>query len=233
MHRWPSLVFAAVALAAPLSAQTSAITGTVRDEQGRALADVQLVVEPEGRQTTSDTAGRFRLTLPTGAEYQLVARRIDYVPTRQRVRLTVPELELSFVMRELPTELRTIISSASHVGLTGVVLDRDGNGSRVTLRIFSRRWYASTASDREIARGSHQETRTSQDGAFFAPVAPGVYVLLVERDGKTLGTVRVAVPMVGRRCVVVRLDLFDRHGQQRAEGCSAQDLDHAVHHQGL
>jgi hypothetical protein len=220
-----ALALAMVAMLATrgVAAQSPAVTGTVVDESGRPIAEVQLVVESDIRQATSNDSGRFRLSLPAG-EYQLIARRLGFVPTRQRVRLTQGVVELRIVMRELPLELRTMISQRSHVGLTGVVLDSAGNGSPVVLRAFYK-YYTSTAPDQLVARGSHQLLRTEADGAFFAPLPPGTFVLQVEKGGKSLGIVRVFIPPSGRRCIVVRLDAFDKRGQQRAEGCSDRDID--------
>lgn len=63
-------------LATGLSAQS--VAGTVRDSTGRALREAEVIVEPSGVRTRSDSAGRFALRLPRGGANVLRVRLVGY-----------------------------------------------------------------------------------------------------------------------------------------------------------
>ncbi|WP_420147210.1 SusC/RagA family TonB-linked outer membrane protein, partial [Spirosoma sp.] len=55
-----------LAVSGPLWAQDRQVTGTLRDEQAQAIAGGNVVIKGTTRGTTTDAAGEFRLTVPTG-----------------------------------------------------------------------------------------------------------------------------------------------------------------------
>jgi hypothetical protein len=80
------LVLASLALfvaASAASAQkTGVIAGTVVDEQGKPLPDVDVVASAENARARSDSAGRFEIRNLEAGQYTVRARRIGFLPTR-------------------------------------------------------------------------------------------------------------------------------------------------------
>jgi hypothetical protein len=128
ISRWSSAVAAIAALlvgvrAAPLAAQgttTGAVTGTVTDESGRPLEDVQIEVV-NGQTgfrtgTLSRGGGRYLVqNLEVGPSYRVTARRIGYAPvTNENVRVVLGQAT-RFDIRLVPqaTELNTVRVTAA------------------------------------------------------------------------------------------------------------------------
>src|SRR3954470_7740762 len=123
ISRWSSAVAAIAALligvrAAPLAAQgttTGAVTGTVTDEAGRPLEDVQIEVVngQTGFRTGSLTRGGGRYyvqNLEVGPGYRVTARRIGYAPvTNENIRIILGQATRWDVrLQQQATELNTV-----------------------------------------------------------------------------------------------------------------------------
>jgi len=79
------LLVAAVlaALPASLAAQrTGVIAGTIVDENGQPIPDVQVVVSADNAKATSDSAGHFEIRNLEAGQYNIRTRRIGYMPAR-------------------------------------------------------------------------------------------------------------------------------------------------------
>jgi hypothetical protein len=71
------------ALPASLSAQkTGVIAGTIVDENGRPIPDVQVIASADNARATSDSAGHFEIRNLDAGQYNVRARRIGFLPAR-------------------------------------------------------------------------------------------------------------------------------------------------------
>ena len=88
---------------------TGTIVGTVVSERnGAPIADAQIVVEGRTVGTTTDAAGRFRLTALTGAgDVRLVVRRIGFVP--KTVTATIGATNVRIALGDRAMELSQMV----------------------------------------------------------------------------------------------------------------------------
>ena len=84
---WTAALF--VLFAPKLPAQ-AVITGFVRDSAGRALGEVEVLLDGSKAKTRTDTLGRYSLSAPAGA-YTVLFRLIGYQERKETVTLTVPD----------------------------------------------------------------------------------------------------------------------------------------------
>src|SRR5688572_4783800 len=141
------------AAAAPAVAQPAAgtLSGTVVDESGGALADVQVVAESSpgtGRQTLSDAQGRFAITGLNPGRYVVTAQRSGFAPARMTdvviaaasertiaIEMKIAPLNETVSVRVAPAEVRTTpstidvapteVRSVAGAGENIVKVDRD------------------------------------------------------------------------------------------------------------
>jgi hypothetical protein len=99
------------AIPASLAAQkTGVIAGTIVDESGRPIADVQVVASADNAQAMSDSAGHFEIRNLDAGQYNLRARRIGYLPTRTTADISRGgRADLHIEMKARPAILDSVI----------------------------------------------------------------------------------------------------------------------------
>lgn len=183
-----ALIFASTAVhAAPLTSlgntvETPVVTGTVTDSSGRALANVNVIVSPIGRTTSTNEEGNFVLrALPPGS-YHLTAFIIGFAPSHHDVSVVDggQPVNLSIRMRQTTIQLSVIQVTATPIAtdpravsqstaeISGQALSRNlGNTVAQTLSrepgINQR--YAGPAANTPVIRGlSGERILVLQDG---------------------------------------------------------------------
>lgn len=110
------LIAIAFALAESAYAQSAGtVVGRVSAE-GRPVvgATIGVVGDPARRTVVTDTAGRYRVTLPPAAGAQLLARAIGYAPSTRSRRLDVRgDDTLDFVLVRSASQLNTVVTTAT------------------------------------------------------------------------------------------------------------------------
>ena len=97
--------------------------------------------------------------------------------------------------------LDALVTKASRIGLTGIVLDSTNRGiPGAEIRV-----YPAARAGRGWMR-SHHVAVSDSTGEFFLPVVPGPYTLRVMRPGSPVIQHDLSVPPGGGTCVVVRLE---------------------------
>jgi outer membrane receptor protein involved in Fe transport len=101
------------AVAAPVAAPSTSLTGQLSDAAGNGLGGVRITVMELGRRTESDGAGRYRIaSLPSGS-FTLSFSRVGLVPETRRVALAAGEERLDLRMRATGVELAPVQVTAS------------------------------------------------------------------------------------------------------------------------
>jgi iron complex outermembrane recepter protein len=128
------------------------LSGTVRDVEGRPLAEARIVVLPGPRTAVTDVGGRFRIPhLPPG-EYRLEVSLIGYAPERRVVRVGAGAQE------QLDVGLR-----ASPLTLTGIEVTASGSGRDPAAVAKSTTQLSGRALERELS-GTVAQTLKYQPG---------------------------------------------------------------------
>ena len=96
------------------------VVGTITDSlHGRALANAQVLVQGTSISTTSDTGGRFRLSVPLSAtkerELSLMARYIGYAPSTRTIRPATDSITVDFVLALASKHLQSVVVTAAAV----------------------------------------------------------------------------------------------------------------------
>jgi hypothetical protein len=178
----------------------ASLTGAVRDKAGGAIRDAQVVLQPIGRSAVSNERGSFRFGNLASGHYTVVLRRIGFLPVRMELQLAGRDTTLDVVLQPLPLTLTKVLTSATRIGLNGVVLDSAGIAvADADVRAIP----ASGIQSLPIDQRTHHQTRTDKDGVFFLPLVGGGYELRVVRAGKGITSSPVFVPRTGSRCVIV------------------------------
>ena len=162
------------------------VVGRVTDSsQGRALANAQVLVQGTSISTTSDTGGRFRLSVPLSAtkerELSLMARYIGYAPSTRTIRPATDSITVDFVLALASTHLQSVVVTAaavesrkSQIGNSVAVVDAAPASSpapatagppapaRVSVQVFRGNSIATTLSKDERA----SRVRGNADPAF-------------------------------------------------------------------
>ena len=108
------LLLAAVAftaLPASLAAQkTGIIAGTVVDENGQPIRDVQIVASADNAHATTDSAGHFEIRNLDGGQYNVRARRIGFLPARTTADIShAGRADLHIEMKTRPAILDSVV----------------------------------------------------------------------------------------------------------------------------
>ena len=162
------------------------VVGRVTDSsQGRALANAQVLVQGTSISTTSDTGGRFRLSVPLSAtkerELSLMARYIGYAPSTRTIRPATDSITVDFVLALASKHLQSVVVTAaavesrkSQIGNSVAVVDAAPASSpapatagppapaRVSVQVFRGNSIATTLSKDERA----SRVRGNADPAF-------------------------------------------------------------------
>lgn len=179
------MLLVAVAMVAPraATAQSGTLSGVVRSEDGVPLQNALVVLDPEGERRTADTddRGRFRFDRVAAGEYDLRVVRIGYSPDDRRVRVEAGGLEITIVLRRLPTALDTLRVVARETGVFGTVVAQETfnpiENATVTVMATSAR------------------ARTGPNGQFtLFGIRPGGHVVWASASGRLPSTLPVVVP---------------------------------------
>jgi hypothetical protein len=172
------------------AASAQAIIGLVTDKALNPIPDARVSVPKPRLETSTDQRGRFQFAgLPRG-EYELLVRKIGFEPERVTASIgdsgAVVRICMAVAIRPLPA----IVSSASRLGLAGVVADgshRPVPGAEV--RII----------------GTGMRTTTDSAGAFFLGAKSGHYAVTVSKPDYGTQMLGVTIPADSGREIVVWL----------------------------
>jgi len=96
--------------------QSSTVTGTVTDREGRALPGASVFINESGQAygSATDPQGRYTIEgIPAGS-YTLIARFIGYVERRKRVTLSGGETTVNFSLRLSTQEIPEVVVTAQN-----------------------------------------------------------------------------------------------------------------------
>lgn len=114
---WTAVALAALlAVAAPLHAQSGAISGRVVTEAGEPVRGAQVRVEGNGITTggVTDPAGRYAVTVPGAGTYSVSARSLGYRPAEREVALAdAGTATLDLTLGTAPVALSGVVVSAT------------------------------------------------------------------------------------------------------------------------
>ena len=185
----------------------SMITGVVRDRAGAPLTGASVSLDNSTEHVLTAQDGAYRLVGVKPGVQTVVVRRLGFAPKRAAIRAS-GHVKLDVMLEPVPATLGQVKSTASRVGLTGLIVDTLGIiVSEADVRVYPGLPEADTLR-------SHSVARAAADGSFFVPLAPGRYTLRVARTGYPPTAIVVSVPMRGGRCVIVRLGSEDPKAQQ-------------------
>lgn len=161
-------------------ASVGSVIGTVRDATGRPIADAIVYLTELRREARTRADGMFRLEIRAPASYTIGARALGYRGVSQRLRLDTGVTRVAFELERLPEFLKSVVTTATRGGLSGVVLDDAGNP-------------LANADVRALGAGVGG-TRTDSLGEFFVPVKSGRLLVRVDKPGYRRHLVSVTVP---------------------------------------
>jgi hypothetical protein len=94
---------------ASLPAQTGLVTGTVTDEQGQAVAFVNLAIKGTTRGTTTDNRGYFELPVPASTRVTILITYVGFENDSLVVNLAAGEIRhATILLKQSPTQLNTV-----------------------------------------------------------------------------------------------------------------------------
>jgi hypothetical protein len=153
----------------------SSVTGTVRDEQGRPVPEVDVGVSgDEGASATTDESGTFRLSGLAAGPRTVVVTSPRLTKAVERV---VP-VDRTFVAT---VDLVVAMAGAVAVQYDGVPW---GNEIRLDLRDASRSVVSSASTNYLLSPGSNFGSRGPSEIHTFESLPPGTYTLLVTWNGE-------------------------------------------------
>jgi Ca-activated chloride channel family protein len=96
------------------------VIGKITDSpQGRALANVQVLVQGTSISTRSDPGGRYRLSVPLSAtkerELSLTARHIGYAPSTRTIRPATDSITVDFALAPASMQLEGVVVTGAAV----------------------------------------------------------------------------------------------------------------------
>jgi hypothetical protein len=196
------LLLGIVVLAPALQAQgTTAVSGVVRDEVGRPIGEVLVVIDPDSlslRARTND-AGRFRITSVPAGRYEVRVVRIGYRPHSRMIDVGDRELEIAIDLQSAPIPLDTVAVRASRPGLYGLVVTRGISLAPHEPRVLR-------GAQVQMINGPHN-ARTDADGRFSMPQLPaGSHAVMVSLEGYATRLMPVTVAPESGVEITVTLD---------------------------
>jgi hypothetical protein len=150
--------------------QLHTVRGAVKDTEGAAVQNVEIILETPLRSTRTDAAGHFALDSVPEGERRFLVRRIGYLALRYSVRVPqAPADTLRIIMIHVPQQLAPIDVQVERKGIYGVVGDTAYHALPGTLV--------------EIL-GARIADTTDERGRFsFEGLKQRQYVLRVSREG--------------------------------------------------
>jgi len=179
------------------------ITGVVRDDFRTGVPGVTVVLDSAhlSKRAVTDSLGRFTITGVDSGPHLLRAVRIGFQPFEQRL---LVQARGAFIEIEMPrlALLDTIPIRAMRTGVFGKVIARSG--------------FSGLPNADVIVMGARAATRTDTAGSFnFPAVAPGAYVVNVQRSGFGGRLLSVIVPEEGAVELSVVLEKAQAAGGRR------------------
>ena len=172
----------------PKPAGPKTLVGLVTDTIGNPVDSVELLIGSVKRHAMTRADGTFRFDDLKPGPYQIVARRLGFIPTVQSVTVDDKGGVVSFSIIQGIRALPPVVTSAARGGLSGVIGDTSYN-------IVEGAQIAVIASDHRVLSDSM--------GRFFLDLKPGKYMVNVTRPGYRSRLVSVTIPNdSGRRMTV-------------------------------
>ncbi len=135
------LALLSLLLASGAAGQTGRIDGTVRDAAtGQPLASANVVLSGSTRGAATDASGAFVLTGLASGDVELVATRVGYAPSRQRLTVVAGQtVRVTFALREAALDAGEVVVRARET-LTGLgVRDVAGSAHLIGAQALARR----------------------------------------------------------------------------------------------
>jgi hypothetical protein len=186
----------------PKPAGPKTLVGLVTDTIGNPVDSVELLIAAVKRHAMTGTDGTFRFDDLKPGPYQIVARRLGFIPTVQSVTVGDKGGVVSFSIIQGIRALPPVVTSAARGGLSGVIGDTAYN-------IVEGAQIAVIASDHRVLSDSM--------GRFFLDLNPGKYMVNVTRPGYRSRLVSVTIPNDSGRRMTVWLTPSNR-GQSARDG---------------
>jgi hypothetical protein len=174
----------------PRPAGPRTLVGIVTDTLGAPLEDVTVFVHELRRQTRTRAGGEFRFDSVPAGRYSVGARRIGYIVAAKTVTVGPNGGAVELRMIHLGTYLAPMVTEASRGGLSGIVGDTAFRAlADVQVRVI----------------GASAVAHTDSSGAFYLPIKPGHYLVLLELRGFVRQRVGVTIPDTGGRQIAAWL----------------------------
>lgn len=152
--------------------------GAVVDSLRRPIEDADVFIQQLQRRIRTGADGKFVVELKPG-KYTVTIRRIGYIADSRKVTVGDQGLDVQFTMRRAAFSLPSVITTAERGGLSGVIADTALKPmAGVKIKVM----------------GTSHQVETDSEGAFFAPVSAGHYLVDVTRDGYDRQLISVTVP---------------------------------------
>lgn len=191
---------------------TAIVTGTVRDETGRAVVDALVVLDAETTplRVRTGAEGRFRLERVAVGGHELQVVRIGFRPHRSRIVVTESGFDVAVSIEHAPMVLDTVAVRVARTGIHGIVTTRG-------MSLLPHEPRPLRGAIVEILDTPHRTT-TSADGRFsVGTLTEGAYSLLVRIDRYQSRVLSFYLPPDGGVDVTVVLDSTIADWQRRED----------------
>jgi hypothetical protein len=194
--RFALFVAVGAALPAYVAAQTTGITpvasfsGRVVDTAGKPLEGVEVALTDLRRRALSNSAGAFRIDSVPRGQWVVRVRKIGYAAETRTVDVDSTNAPVEFRLVETVRKLVPIVTSASRLGLAGIVNDPAGKPvEKARVRVL----------------GTGLETMTDSAGAFWIPAPAGNFMVAVGKKAFAERLAGVSIPRDSGRQVTIWL----------------------------
>jgi hypothetical protein len=167
----------------PPLAGRGTLVGIIVAPGGRPVDSASVAIADPRRETKTGADGIFRFSRVPSGEFDLVVRKVGFVPQRTRMKIDSGGGSIRMVLQPLPQTLPASVTEAELDGFGGVVGDtafRAIPGATVTL----------------VASGAGSTT-TDSLGAFYLPAKPGHYAVTIRKKGYLTQMASVTIPPKG------------------------------------